>query len=854
MFDTNHDYLKGEPLFQKRLSYKRKRSNDSRWYEDITDFLDFESSERDVKEMHERFALNYRLLNAQGDKTDYMDPMTLAMLEEEDVDIAFENIKHFDIISTIAQAMIGEQKKRPFKPIAFDTSGFTFSSRKRKKIELYQQYLNSVIIEPLVKQAEEQYMRENQIQDPFSLSPDEQQDMQSDINKRVEAMTPPEIEEYMSKKYRSPLETQAQKLSDYLSKKLNVKYVTDEGFKNLMATCLDVFHVGVRNGEPFVQICNPFGLRIRSSAESMFVQDSESVTYENYITLSDLYVQHGADLKEKDYKDLESLLYNGDMSHKDRVSRHLIDSKLVAELKGNESKYFGDDPIDISTRMGQERIKDLYGTLDSQIANTHVIRQLHATWISARKIKRILRRDKKTGKEDIFYTAENYTFDKRFDDEEKVVWAPEVQQCTKLGYGSPIYIKKGPLPWQYESRRNPFSCKLPYIGVIYNKMQGNVVPVSPIDRGKPWQYMFNWQMAKIEEKQATDRGKIAVMFYNAIPKGMSFNRWMTLQRYAKTMFLDTNQEGVNPSDMQAIKSLDLGNAADLANDIQILEFVKNQVAYAMCYNPSRLGQISPYTAVTNNQQNIIQSSNQTEDLYATHNLVVEQVMSALVRAARIAYKDNPIKTSFLMDDMSMAELELDSEMLDMSESGVFIANSSEESDRLNTVKSMSQYLINSQLINFPEYIRMIWANNGAEIMNLSEAAQERMNQAQQAAQQSEMQMQEQEFTMTKAIKEFEAQLKMMIDAQNNDSNERAAVLESLKFLKQMDVNENQINDSFEENQEKLTFEREKLAAEMGLKDKELSQADKHKQKEFEIKEEEVRVKEIAARKPRTSSK
>lgn len=853
MYSTNNDYLAGEPLFQKRLSYRKKKANDSRWYEDITDFLDFDNSERDIKEMHERFALNYRLLNAQGDKTDYMDPMTLAMLEEEDVDIAYENIKHFDIISTIAQAMIGEQKKRPFKPIVFDTSGFTFSQRKRKKIELYQQYLNSVIIDPIVKQAEEQYMRENNIQDPFSLTPDEQQDMQSDINKRVEAMTPPEIEEYMSKKYRSPLETQSQKLADYLSKKLNIKYVTDEGFKNLMATCLDVFNVGIRNGEPYVTICNPFGLRIRASKESIFVQDAESVTYENYITLSDLYINHGADLKEKDYKNLENLLYSGDMSHRDSVSRHLIDSKLVAELKSNEAKYFGADPIDIATNRGQERIKELYKSVDSNIANSHVIRQLNATWISARKVKRIVRVNRDTGKRDVFFTDENYTFDKRFDDEEGIIWAPEVQSCTKLGYGNPVYVKKGPVPWQYESRTNPFSCKLPYIGVIYNKMQGNVTPVSPIDRGKPWQYMFNWQMAKIEEKQATDRGKIAVMFYNAIPKGMSFNRWMTLQRYAKTMFLDTSQEGVNPSDMQAIKSLDLGNAADLANDIQVLEFIKNQVAYAMCYNPSRLGQISPYTAVTNNQQNIIQSSNQTEDLYATHNLVVEQVMAALLRAARIAYKDNPIKTSFLMDDMSMAELELDSEMLDMSESGVFVANSSEEVDKLATIKQLGQYLINSQLVNFPELIRIIYANNGAEVMNLAEAAQARMDKQQQAAQQSELQMQEQEFTMTKSIKEFEAQLKMMIDAQNNDSKERAAVLESLKFLKQMDVNENQINDSVEEREKMLEFEREKLAADMNLEDKKLSQEDKHKQKEFEIKEEEVRVKEIAAKKPRTSS-
>ena len=152
---------------------------------------------------------------------------------------------------------------------------------------------------------------------------------------------------------------------------------------------------------------------------------------------------------------------------------------------------------------------------------------------------------------------------------------------------------------------------------------GNTKNISPMDLGKPWQYKFNIQMARIHETEASDLGKIFLTSFHAKPKDWSWQKFMMMAKYGKILPIDLTQEGVTPADAQIFKSLDLSTDDKKAGQIQYLEFLRNQVAIAMSYNPSRLGSQSASLAVSNNQQNIQQSSYQTYDIYNLHNKVVD---------------------------------------------------------------------------------------------------------------------------------------------------------------------------------------------------------------------------------------
>src|SRR5690606_17834790 len=117
---------------------------------------------------------------------------------------------------------------------------------------------------------------------------------------------------------------------------------------------------------------------------------------------------------------------------------------------------------------------------------------------------------------------------------------------------------------------------------------------------------------------------------------------------------------------------------NIAQSIEYLEYLRNQVALSMSYNPSRLGLQGPTVPVTNNQQNIIQSSYQTNDIFSGHNKIVENLLNVVVNISRDVLRENENLAAYILDDLSVADLNLNWDILDLAEINVKIKNSSQE--------------------------------------------------------------------------------------------------------------------------------------------------------------------------------
>lgn len=787
--------LPGIDYFTQRKTFAQKSKNNFEWAERMADYYDyFVNGSGGTNKKNEKLKLNYELFNGRAPTMmDYQDDFTKGILQEEGIELGNETVKHHDVISQVAQALVGEQRKRPLTAIAIDTSGNAMNQRKRERLELYQDYLRENIVAPMEQQLQVEFMQENGIEDPNAMKPEDQQKMQQAVQQQMAAKTPQEITEYMRKEFRTPAEIQAQKLIDYLMKELDIKFTTDEGFKHSIITGEEIYHVGIRHNEPILEVINPMGFTCSGTASSMFIEDSTWAKYEQDVKYIDLFSKYGDQFTESDIKKLEGSMFSSDSGYGDSK----IKSELLTVISNNPEIVSGPGGIDPRTREGQSGLGSLMNSLSNMGDNYSEVRVAHITWKSQRKLKYVTR-VLEDGTTKTFWIDESYTFNPLEGDiKQKIVWVPEVWQTTKIGYGDDaVYVDKGPLPYQYKSLDSPFYSKLPYYGVYYGKLMGNAENVSPLDRGKPWQYKFNVQLARMEEMETTDLGNVLQINPKAIPKDWSFGKYLMMMKYGKMAILDTDQEGAAASN-DTVRSLNLSNTQSILEKVQYLEFLKNQVALAMSYNPSRLGQISPYMTATNNQQNIVQSSNQTEDLYAIHNKVVQNLLNALIKAARIAYKDNPIKKSYILDDMSIAELELDTEMLDRSEIGVFISNSSEDFENLKIIKGLAQSMIQSGIISYADAIKLQWARSGAEILNLASNAEEKMQQNQQAQQQAAQEQQEKQQKLQLDLLEKENQIKMLMQDKELASKERAVLIDSMKFKNQMDVNQDNVSDSNE---------------------------------------------------------
>ena len=843
------DYSREELMAMHLWSYKKKMANNGKFFETMADHFRLSvgsGGPMGNMEKRKRFLMNYNLFAGRGKEamTSFIDgyDQAASIAQEAGIIAPFDAVPHHPVIDQIAKTMVGEQQRRPLKAVAVDSSGYTNNMIKKKRTELMQQYIQESIIGPLREQATMQYMAQYGIQDIYKLSPEQQQQMQQQVEERVQFKTPKEIEEYLRKDYRSPAETQAQQLTDYLMQELDVKFVTDEGFKHLLIAGEEIFYVGVRHNEPVLELINPMKFEYDASNDSMFIEDSEWCTYTTGLKFSDVVNRYGDELTEGQIKNLAQLAGLG-YGTSGRQTLDRIESELLGEVSMAPQRYT-EGVVDIRTKEGQEEMKNIM-IKAGNYKNLFDIQHTHVVFKSLRTLYYVERYDEQKDKKVGFWLDETYerqpediSMSKRY--------APEVCECTVLGSTTDCeYVRKGTLPYQHRSLSNPWDVKLPYVGIQYNKLMGNTVPTSPMDNAKPWQYKFNVQMQKIHEAEATDIGKVAMIALSAKPKDWDFEKWLSYAKYGRILPIDTKQEGFDPYDLQAIRELDLTTVQELQTRVQYLEFLRQQMILAMSYNPARMGESAAHAAVSNNRQDLVQSSFQTEDIFYLHSKVQRNVLNALLNAARVAYKENDFKRNYLLNDLSRAELELDSEMLWRSEIGIKVLNSSEEFNNIEMIKQLSHSMVQNGLITTSDLIRIIWAKNGAEIFNIAEQAEEKQQQAREMAKQEQQQLIAQQQEAQKKMMEFEAQLKMLMQDREIVKDIKLADINADRFARQWDIDKNQLSDNIQLAREKAEFDMQMQEKELQAEEKKHDKEMKLKEKELEIKKQEAKQKAIS---------
>lgn len=821
-----------------RLSWAKKKARNFEWAERTADFYDFYYGYYYDSERLARLKINYNLYNGRGEEAmGAYRPEFDNDLMDEGIISGYDDIQYHPLIDQIAKAMVGEQQRRPLKPMAIDSSGYSMNFRKMHRNKLFQNYLEQTYLAPARQQAFQTVMRKLGITDPYSMNPDEQMEFSGMVEKEFKAMTPEEIEDYMRKDYKSPPEMQAQKLVDWLMSHFDLKYLTDQGFKHGIISGEEIYYCGVRHNMPHVELVNPMGFMCSGSRNTHFIEDSEWAKYERSIKYSDLFNNFGDVMTPSDLKKIENVFtsFGGD----GRAGEER-DARLVAEVSAfdahTDGKLFSNIP-DIRTRKGQEFMKSIYRHYGTAADDYSSVRHVHIVWKSLRKLLYITR--SVNGEVKKFWVDESYKFNPRKGDiKQEYAWVPEIWSVDKIGSADAIYLNKGPLEHQYPSLDNPWGAKLPYIGVEYGRLYGNAKNVAPLDLGKPWQYKFNVQMAKIHEMEATDIGKVLITSFNAKPKDWSWGKYLMMMKYGHIAPIDTEGENYNPGvDSQIFKAADLSTLSDLAGRLQYLEFIRNQAALAMSYNPARLGQVAPYVAVTNSQQSIVQSSYQTEDIYGTHNKVVENLLNYLLKITRVAFKENDFARTYLLDDMSVAELELDWQLMEPSELAVRVHNSTDDFNNIMQVKSVAQAMVQNQLISMPELIRLLWARNGAEILNIAERAEANALKRRQEDMQEQQALMQQQAAIKKEMEGLQRAFEMEKLRAESQKDLIIAQINSTRYAQQHDINLNQINDAQERDKLKMQFD-----AIQKEKDRILDKQ-KHDD-EMKLKEKEIRIKSL----------
>lgn len=759
-----------------------------------------------------RKQVNYDLVNSIFDEGDFqyvLNPYGIS----DTVGNSPGKLRDFNIIVNKLNTLKGEEIKREFNFMLVATNAEAINSKQDKKKEaLLAAFQEEMQLKLGTKEPE---------LDPLGnpLPPE-------DMGK---------IAKYYDQSYCDIREEMANNLLNYLVEKEKLKLKFNLGFEHANIVSEEVYYVGISNGEPGVRVVNPLNFYWDKNPDLYTIEDSQWAMEERFMSVSQIVEEFGDKLTEDDLEKLDRGELGGNRKDLGMQPGFFYEGKEVSAYMKSESNS-----------------QTSHGT------NTH-ISVINVVWKSMRKVGFLTYLDDNNESQmtvvaEDFVVSKDAVYDK---DTRSYIWdgtnvlewrwINEVWKGTKIG--NSIYTDIGPLPNQCRSIENPYECKLPYVGRVYNSLNSETTSI--VDLMKPHQYLYNIVWYRLEVELAKAKGKAVIMDLAMLPKseGMSMEKWMYYLDNVGVMYINSMEEGREGdpnsiSKFNQFREIDRTLSTNVGNYIVILNKIEDMVGNICGINRQREGQASPSETATGVQANLAMSANITEPIFYTHNEVKRQVLSQLLEAAKIAYI-NGKKTSFIINDLHRTMLEIDGEMLNEWDYGIFVSNSQKDHKIKEQIEGLAQAALQNDKLEFSDLVKIFKSSSIAEISNVLESGEAAKAAIVQKQHEEQLKVQQQIAKEQIAAQEKIADREDLRNTENNQTKIDVAEISALGFAKDTDVNQNNVPDLLEVSklQQKAQADVLKLKSDQLKTDKEMSDRESQRKHEKEIQAKELKYKQ-----------
>lgn len=784
------------------LSDTKKRANDYALAKQYLSYIDITNNDTSkIRKYDENYDLHSGRWRAIQDVSNNLN----ISIGPEEFSIGSGKLFHYPIIDRVSKSLVSDLIMRPLIPNIKDNSSKARNFRETVQVERVQKFFNNTVIQPSLQKITAEYDMSNNYTDLYSLSVEQQQQRQSDIQRRFQEETPEEILKAMEK-LRTPDELIAYALLNEGLRLNNAKTNFDIGAENAVVTAEEYYRLGILNSLPYLEVLNPKYVIWSGSEHTEFAEDGQFAKYTQYLTPEDAMTKYARSLMKADIQKISDLYsaipkeYKGDYDSKvdDQIERRLVDFlEENPEINAN---------LNIKTLEGQNKLKYLYSNLMSSHQRGYGIRESYVTWRWMRKVKFVYRYV--NGDLEMYIRDEHYVKDPQAGDvkiEDRVI--PQAWEGTLLG--NDLYVDVGPRPYQYSSITNPWDVKIGIYGCKYNTFQNNAKNASFVDLGKPWQLKYNTLMKKMDEHLATDLGQILLGTTTMLPKGWTWSQWYKSLFLTNIAIISTHKDGVNPLDVNAIKGINLSKANDIGQDINQLTYFENKIISSMYYSPQKIGQISQYSTNQNAQLNIQGVDRQVYRFFNKNREIKERVLNGFLQLCFYAYKDNEEVKSTILSDFLKAHYELNFNNTDFSNFMLSVVDDFKETEKLEQMRSLAlTYLQNG--LNIKQVSKIMQSNSMAEIDDVIDDMEKEMAKKEELAYQREKSLAE-EARMT-SENQLRLQQEFIVNENNKDRTLklRTAELAAQQLERANDINKNNINDAMERTEKEITS-KEKIA-------------------------------------------
>ncbi len=694
------------------ISFPRQKLSDKKktdkWYKECVDYAEnLLTSDYDLRAHFKKKDTNYKLRSNIINPKDFQryinpDNLDLSKLPAQFQHIGIENSK--------INLLLGEYSKRRKEYRAYisanDKEGIS-----RKEIELKKQ-MDDVFTRIITGDA----ISEEEIQEKLK----EQMD-------------------YAAYDFQDIAEITANKILKREYKEQNLDFLFLRTFEDLLVAGEEIVYCGVLGGEPVMRRVNPMNLYTLGGS-SMYIEDSDIIVWHDYMSVGQVIDDYWDELEPKDVEFLETgHKTNSETSTAIGLNRDYAINDIFGDVDALQIFH----PSEIGT-------KTFGGSFDTS-GNVRVIK---ACWRSRRKIYKRKYYDE-DGEAQYDYVDENYKAKKDLGEELEETWVNEWLEATKIG--DDIYVGMKPIAYSGKSLVNKSKGTPPFIGSVNSTNDSRVQSLSDIM--KPLTYSYDIAYYKRELEIATYKGNFAAINASMIPAGWKPAEWIRYITVNKFGFLDpTNEILKGPSQGKSAGAYNTLTATNVQigdpNAIQmytnILVDIENTLGKLAGVSGAREGQIQNREAVGNVEREVAQTSHITEKWFAVDSNFRKRAMTKFLDCAKYAYKKNPKRAQYLMDDMGMVMIDYFDEFA-ASEMDIFVGNSTEDTALYQQIKSLSQAAIQNGQAKIEDLIAISTSESVQEtsrkLKNSAERIRKEQNERAEAdrASQEKLQMMKQEF-------------------------------------------------------------------------------------------------------------
>ena len=784
-----------------QLPFNKKNK---KWRKQILDWADsktfFNYSLVRKSVIHKK--INYDLLNGKLHMSDLE-----MIMNPESLQAGFipDRIQHYPIMNSKLNVLRGEESKRvfDFKVVITNPNAISEIENNKKK-ELLQR-----------------------LQEWVSNTSQSEEEANQELEK---------INDYYSYEWQDMREIRANALLNHYIKEYNMPLIFNQGFVDAMTISEEIYQCDIVGGEPVINKINPLKLRVFKSGYSNKIEDADIIIYEDYWSPGRVIDTFYDSLTKKDLKYIEELPDHIGQAATDSMNNideryGFVNNNMIGDEISTEGFFW--DPLGGTDGISNSLLPyDMAGNL----------RVLRVYWKSRRRIKKVKSYDPETGEEVYNFYPETYIINEDEGEEEQIFYVNEAWEGTKIG--SDIYVNMRPRVVQYNRLSNPSRCHFGIVGSIYNLNDNR--PFSLVDMMKPYNYLYDVIHDRLNKLIARNWGSLVRLDLAKKPKSWDVEKWLY---YAKTMGLaveDSFNEGnIGAATGKLAGALNNASTGVIpANDgnqiqqyINLLEFIKMEMAEVAGITKQREGQVSNRETVGGVERSMMQSSHITEWLFTVHEDVKRRALECFLETAKAALKGRSKKFQYILSDNSMRVMDIDGDEFAEADYGLVVDSSNGIQELNQKLDTLAQAALQNQTLHFSTIMKLFSSASLAEKQRLIEKDERDIQERQAQAQQQQAKLQQQEIESKSQMEQAKLQQEDALNARDNETKIQVALINAQSKNTE---NDGIIEPEFsEEAREKLLQQMKEFDAKMSLERDKLEEQKRKNRADEALKEKQI---------------